>query len=211
MTGGPALPEAIRARLTREGEVVRARLAEFAAVPSEEWFYECCFCLLTPQSSAVHADAVVRELKRLEFQRDGGDVLTVLRNPAMYIRFHNVKHARLHRLRDQWDNVKTVIMGEFPSAIERRNTLARTVDGYGLKEASHLLRNIGFRGLAIVDRHFLTNLVRCGLFPTAPSVSSSSAYLAVERAYLDFCRAQRVDPDELDLVFWSEETGFILK
>ncbi len=38
---------------------IRKRLKEFSKVQSADYFYELVYCLLTPQSSAVHAEQVV--------------------------------------------------------------------------------------------------------------------------------------------------------
>ncbi|MCX6140413.1 MAG: hypothetical protein NTX15_06220, partial [Candidatus Kapabacteria bacterium] len=63
----------------RRDEILE-RLADFASVSQDQWFYELCFCLLTPQSSALHANTVIEKLKHLNFQRDGQDVLHILRS-----------------------------------------------------------------------------------------------------------------------------------
>jgi N-glycosylase/DNA lyase len=83
--------------------------------------------------------------------------------------------------------------------------------GYGLKEASHAMRNIGFRGVAILDRHLLRLLVRCGVYDEIPSVSTRSAYWSVEEAFMRYAAQVGIDMDELDLLFWCAMTGHILK
>jgi N-glycosylase/DNA lyase len=37
----------------------------------------------------------------------------------------------------------------------KREKVAELIKGIGYKEASHFLRNIGYRNLAIIDRHYL--------------------------------------------------------
>lgn len=205
------LPVDIAALYDARRDEIRRRLTDFAAVPPSQWFYECCFCILTPQSSAVHADAVVRELHDMAFFESGQDVEHVLRNPATYIRFHRTKHTRLHLLRDQWDTVRRLLEQPGLPSIERRTMLSDLVNGYGLKEASHAMRNIGFRGVAILDRHLLRLLVQCDVYPEIPSVSSRSAYLQVEQAFIRYAQQVGIDMDELDLLFWCAMTGHILK
>lgn len=205
------LPEALEHLYREQQQAIRTRLSEFAAVPEEQWFYELCFCLCTPQSSAVHAFAVQQELQSLDFLHHGHDVLHVLRDPACYIRFHNTKHARLHSARESWPDLHALIATQSMSEFELRNQLAERVNGFGLKEASHFLRNIGRRGLAIIDRHLLTNLVKCGVYQDAPSVSTATKYHAVERAFLSYCQDIGIDMDEVDLLFWCAQTGHILK
>lgn len=205
------LPDELERLYLARRDQILSRLDEFRSVPESEWFYECCFCILTPQSSAVHADAVVRRLRDEEFFATGHNVEHHLRNPAEYIRFHRTKHGRLHALREQWSDVVAVLNSRDVTVHERRNLLSERVNGYGLKEASHAMRNIGFRGVAILDRHLLRLLVRCGVYEELPAVSSRSRYWEVEASFIQYSAEVGIDMDELDLLFWCAMTGHILK
>ncbi|MFM8473841.1 MAG: hypothetical protein ACKOBV_10030 [Candidatus Kapaibacterium sp.] len=189
---------------------IRERLQEFRAVPPDAWFYEFCYCLCTPQSKAVHADAVVRLLKQREFRDRPFDPTPILRQPEHYIRFHNTKARNLQLLQEAFPVIESRLTA-FESAVHARAFLVETVRGMGMKEASHVLRNIGFRGIAIVDRHILTHMVRCGIIESTAFPSSRKRYEEIETKWLDFASDIRIDPDELDLVFWSLQTGEILK
>jgi len=92
-----------------------------------------------------------------------------------------------------------------------RAWLVAKVNGLGWKEASHFLRNIGHRNLAILDRHILRNLVRIRVIRSLPTTLTPSRYLAIERAFLLFADKFDIPMDELDLLFWSKETGKIMK
>ena len=81
----------------------------------------------------------------------------------------------------------------------------------GWKEASHFLRNIGHRNLAILDRHILRNLVRAGVLHRLPKTLTAKRYLLIEEKFKDFAERMDIPMDELDLLFWSMETGEILK
>lgn len=210
MNGSALSSELVLLYAERKNEI-RQRLTLFSNVSPNDWFYELCYCLLTPQSSALHADSVVQELRRVDFQHQGQDVVDVLRNPKQYIRFHNTKHHRIHTAREQWSEIEEIIMREGPTAMERRDILADTIHGFGLKEASHFLRNIGVRGLAIIDRHLLTNLLGCKVFTDAPQIASRKNYHLVEYEFMCFSEKVGIDMDELDLLFWCNQTGFILK
>jgi N-glycosylase/DNA lyase len=89
--------------------------------------------------------------------------------------------------------------------------IMRAVNGFGMKEASHFLRNIGFRGLTILDRHILKLLVVCCVYTKAPEVNTVAKYLKVENEFLNFAQKEGYNVDELDLLFWSMKTGEILK
>lgn len=206
-----ALPAELAFLYQQRRKEIEARLREFMRVEEDRWFYELCFCLCTPQSSAVHASRVQEQLEAIDFYRNGQDILHILRDPSCYIRFHNTKHRRIHKARDNWLKIKEKITDSSIHQRLVRDSLAQCVDGIGVKEASHFLRNIGRRHLAIIDRHLLTNLVRCGVYEQVPSISTSRRYHEVEEAFDQYCQAIGIDMDEVDLLFWCAQTGHILK
>lgn len=190
---------------------IRVRLAEFAAVPPSEYFYELIYCLLTPQSSAVNADAVVRKLRAGGFFEQGFDAEPLLRDPAHYIRFHRVKARRLLEARARHAETMSILASVQP-ARDLRDALVHHVNGFGIKEATHFMRNIGRNGgLAILDRHILRNLARCGAIRSIPATLTRKRYLLIERRFDQFARRIGISLDELDLAFWSLETGEIRK
>ena len=55
-------------------------------------------------------------------------------------RFHITKTKRLLETKNSWEKIKPNLSNI--NIKELRNFVAETVNGYGLKEASHFLRNI---------------------------------------------------------------------
>jgi N-glycosylase/DNA lyase len=92
-----------------------------------------------------------------------------------------------------------------------RNHFARNVVGYGMKEASHFMRNVGYRNLAILDRHILKNLCHFGVIETIPRTMTPGIYHEIEEKFVQFSKKLGIPMDELDLLFWSAETGEIFK
>ena len=93
-----------------------------------------------------------------------------------------------------------------------RNWFAKNVKGIGFKEASHFLRNIGFgRDLAILDVHILKNMIKYGIIKTRPKTITKLNYLELENKLRKFSQEVKIPMDELDLLFWSAETGEIFK
>ena len=127
-----------------------------------------------------------------------------------YIRFHKTKAKRLCAVRDQFPLISQHLSNGSPST-ELREWLVNNVKGLGWKEASHFLRNIGHRNLAILDRHILKNLIRVGVIQRLPKTLTARRYLAIEKKFLKFSQQIGISMDELDLLFWSMETGKILK
>lgn len=190
---------------------IRKRLSEFAAVPVSEYFYELAYCLLTPQSSAIHADLVIRSLRAASFAERGDNPEPMLREPTQYIRFHRTKAKHLLHARVIFPAVLQVL-DNGRSASEIREWLVKNVKGLGYKEATHFLRNIGRNaGLAILDRHILRNLKRFGAIRSIPPAISRKKYLSIEDKFRMFSERIGIPLDELDLLFWSMETGEIRK
>jgi thermostable 8-oxoguanine DNA glycosylase len=73
------------------------------------------------------------------------------------------------------------------------------------------LRNIGFRGYAILDKHVLRCLAELRLIDEPKPPNTRAAYLMVEEKLRQLTVRTRIDFDELDLVLWSMKTGVILK
>ncbi|MEX2191628.1 MAG: DNA lyase [Bacteroidota bacterium] len=190
---------------------IRSRLQEFSNVPPSAYFYELVYCLLTPQSSAVNADKAVQSLRSVQFQERGGDPESFLRNPTHYIRFHKTKSRHLLLARESFQTIARAITDATESS-ELRDWLVMNVLGLGYKEATHFLRNIGKNGgLAILDRHILRNLKRHNVIRTIPESLSKKKYLTIEKQFMKFSVRIGIPLDELDLLFWSMETGEIRK
>jgi N-glycosylase/DNA lyase len=192
-------------------ESIHSRLAEFASTKPEDYFYELVYCLLTPQSSAVHADAVVIKLREAEFHRKNINPEPFLRRKESYIRFHRTKARHLIQLKNQFPEIAGQL--SIPQdAFALRDWLAKNVLGLGMKEASHFLRNIGRNdGLTILDRHILRNLQRFKIISSIPNPLSKNHYLSIEKRFLEFSRKINIPVDDLDLLFWSMETGEVRK
>ena len=212
-----ALPE-LRSEYDLRREPIRARLQEFASVRTDDLFYELAYCILTPQSSAANADSAVQALRGRGFRQQGFDPTPVLRRPGSYIRFHNMKAQRLLDVRAQFADITPRLdaarrePGAEPADSRAvRQWLATTVSGLGMKEASHFLRNIGFRNLAILDRHILRNLHYHGVLGSVPAAMTTGRYLTIEEQFRAFADQIGIPMDELDLLFWSKETGEIRK
>lgn len=191
-------------------DVIRARLQEFSRVPRSEYFYELAYCLLTPQSSARNCDRVVQTLRDSDFYGTDIDPEPLLHQGNVYVRFHKTKAERLVELRKNFPLVLTALTDGHDSRT-LREWLVANVKGLGYKESTHFLRNIGNRGLAILDRHILRNLKRYEVIRRVPRSLSRRRYHQIEEKFMRFADAVGIPMDELDLLFWSMETGEIFK
>ncbi|HKZ63373.1 MAG TPA: DNA lyase [Thermoplasmata archaeon] len=198
----------------RRREIER-RLADFrraGAGSDERLFREMAFCLFAVQTSAHRSDDAVRALAAngLLWRGSVPDIAAFLRQR---VRFHNHKAAYLVAARDRWvrgDSLGPWLRTTPPT--EAREQLVRDLDGFGYKEASHFLRNVG-RGetFAILDRHILRNLRRHNVIRSIPGSLSRGRYLEIEEKVRGLSRDAGVPMAAIDLLFWSRETGEVFK
>jgi len=186
---------------------IKSRLQDFSEIKDNDVFYEACFCLLTPQSSAKKCWNAVLLLKENNFFNNEINPLNYLSDK---IRFHNNKSKYLLGLKQNWYIINKKI-NEVKDARELREFLVENVRGYGYKESSHFLRNIGYRDLAILDRHIIKNLHKNNVIQELPKTLTKKKYFELEQKFKDFSKKVNINMDELDLLFWSLETGEVFK
>lgn len=201
---------------SRKSEI-RQRLSEFRKIkdePDERIFAELAFCLCTPQSRATQCWKAIESLTKNNLLYTGSN--EQIRPFLNAVRFNENKSNYIVEARDAFSSGKKIsikekllTLGE-PEKI--REWLVENVKGFGLKEASHFLRNIGFADtLAILDSHILRNLHRYGVIEEVPKSLTPKKYLEIERKMKDFADRIGIPFEELDLLLWSEETGMIFK
>ena len=105
------------------------------------------------------------------------------------------------------------MLQDFDCSLARRDWLVKEkgIKGLGYKEASHYLRNIGFSGYAILDKHVLNCLAELKIIDDPKPPNTRARYLTVEEKLRQLTVMTQIDFDELDLVLWSMKTGVILK
>ena len=185
---------------------IKARLENFKNLKEKDQFNEFLFCLLTPQSNAQKCWEAVEQLSSLRSLEES-QISDILRSKT---RFHNTKAKRVTKAKETWKAIKPHL--ENPHRANLRDYIAENVNGYGLKEASHFLRNIGKSDnqIAILDRHILKNLKILGIIKS-DQIKNKKHYLEIEQEFLNFSKQIGIPIDELDLLFWSKENGEIFK
>ena len=200
--------DALRAEWRDRRREIEGRLAHFRRVgggSDAALFSELAFCLFAIQTSARRSDDAVRALAASGLLWRGAprEVASFLRHR---VRFHNHKAAYLVAARERFLGGGTTLRAwlfESPPR-EVRERLVAEVDGFGHKEASHFLRNVG-RGeaFAILDRHILKNLRYHGVIREVPASLTAGRYLAVEGRVRAFARDVRIPLAALDLTTLS--------
>lgn len=193
---------------------VNKRLKEFEDFKNKdtkEWFSELCFCILTANSKAVTALKIQEELTSKGFCEYSHDLImeTIKKNKH---RFHNNKATYITSAREHInikDKIKKIIKqkGEHGT----REWLVKNIKGLGYKEASHFLRNVGYKNLAILDRHILSLMKENDFLKQMPKTLTRKNYLSIEKIFKNIAEIVNMSCAELDLYMWYMKTGEVLK
>jgi N-glycosylase/DNA lyase len=216
----PITIDRLHARHAERRKEIRARLREFRHVwqtaPDSRLWEEMVYCIFTAGASAkmgLRSVEALRPLLESGAQREMTKALIA----AGAHRFPNARPAYVVITRDYLRESFSMRLRErlagFDDPFERRDWLARDprVKGLGYKEASHFLRNIGFKGYGILDKHIVRCLCELGVIDSPKPPTARRGYLETEQRMREFAADARIDFDELDLLLWSMKTGEILK
>ncbi|MBI3595598.1 MAG: N-glycosylase/DNA lyase [Nitrospirae bacterium] len=201
----------------RKQGAIQTRLEEFqrCLIKGEsEIFKELCFCILAANSSAEMGMKTLAAIEDIVLE---ADLPTLQQRLSRGFRYWRVRPSYIVHARDYLKKEHGFKLGEllrsFSDHEDRRNFLVfnRDIKGIGFKESSHFLRNIGYRGYAILDKHILNCLCELGLIRKNRKPLSPDRYRRIERKMQAFADRIGIDMDELDLLLWSRKTGKILK
>lgn len=206
-----------RAHATRRVEI-QQRLADFAAIGTHgtdrNLWEEMVFCFFTGGCSARMGMNSLEAVKPILLDGDQEQLASAL---VGHHRYPNARSryivASRDFLREHCGLKLRKKLNSFDCRLERRDWLVQEkgIKGLGYKEASHYLRNIGFAGYAILDKHVLNCLAELKIIDEPKPPNTRSRYLMVEEKLKELTRMTKIDFDELDLVLWSMKTGVILK
>lgn len=183
-------------------------MRQFSRKMSEqELFCELCFCILAANYTSERSWRIQESI--------GAGFLTLPeaelagRLKSLGYRFPNVRAKYIVRARALKSSLRPVL-GSDMGRLELRKWFVDNVHGFGYKEASHFLRNVGRSGYAIVDFHILDVLSKHGLLEKPKSLTPKK-YLEAEALLQRICDSSGLSQGELDLYLWYLETGKILK
>jgi len=171
------------------------------------WKTEFAFCIAAANSSALSALKFQKKLESLKLEKLSLKELKKLLKESG-VRFFNKKAVYLKEGIKKFDRIEKILKLEEK---ESREKLVKYVKGFGYKEASHFLRNLGRKQVAILDRHILNWLKEKNYLKTIPSTLSKSFYLELEELLERVAEKKKVSLAELDLYLWYKKTGKILK
>lgn len=208
----------LRRDYTSKRPAIESRLREFKAVYEKgdrAIFEELCYCILTAGSSAKMGMRTIEALR--DILHSGSEKELQQRAQAHHVRFWRIRPAYIVQTREYLNGQCGMklrrLIDSFDCPQKRRDFFARnkSVKGLGYKETSHFLRNIGFAGYAILDKHILNSLREMRVLGRQMRSTTPGGYLAVEKKLKEFSEEIGIDMDHLDLLLWSRKTGEILK
>src|SRR5574337_383262 len=178
------------------------RLAEFRKVfekGDSAIFEELCYCILTAGSSAKMGMRTVEALR--DILRSGTEKELRQRAQENRVRFWRIRPSYIVHTRDYLKGAcgfrLKKLVESFDCRDARRDFFAKNkeIKGLGYKEASHFLRNIGFPGYAILDKHILNSLREMGVIGERIRPTTRAGYLAIEKKLEQFAVEIGIDMD----------------
>ncbi len=197
---------------TKQKQTVKQRKKEFLAFKNhsnEEWFSELCFCLLTANTSAEMGIRVQKQISAKQFlSLPEKKLARELRKAGS--RFYN-RRANFICSARKFSGIKEILKS-LPEK-EKRIFLVKNIKGFGLKEASHFLRNTGNLNYAIIDKHVF-NVAKENKLIKEEKESiklNEKTYFELEKKLKKIAEKLNLTLGELDLFLWFTKTGKILK
>lgn len=174
------------------------------------WFKELCFCILTANFKAQESiNICAKECSTDAFIKYSQNELSEFLKQHKH-RFPNARARFIIEARKYKSEIKNIILS-FKDEKEAREWLVKNVKGLGYKESSHFLRNVGYKKVAILDRHILKILHESCIIPEIPKHLSRKTYLMIENLLEKTANELDMNLAELDLYLWYMKTGKVLK
>jgi N-glycosylase/DNA lyase len=192
-------------------KTVDSRMQEFEenGKDLEKIFSELCFCIMTANFQAEKSIKIQEELKSCFLTKSENELASELKRLGH--RFPNMRAKFIAEAQKHHPTLKKKIES-FRTEQEVREWVVATVKGLGFKEASHFLRNIGYKDLAIIDFHIVDILADNKMIEKPKSKSlTKKKYLEIESVLRKLGDKTKLSQAELDLYLWYMETGKILK
>src|SRR3989338_748569 len=181
----------------------------------ERLFEELCFCIFTANTSAEMGLNAIDAVRGLLINGTAEEMTKKLE--GIY-RFNNLRPQYIVHTREYLKNNfdfklknKVEELKNDPEALREFFANNDGIKGLSYKEASHFLRNIGFKGYAILDKHILNSLIEFNAAENIKIPLPGKLYPEIEQKMRLFSNEIGIPMDELDLLLWSRRNGRIMK
>ena len=191
-------------------DLINSRIKEFSQIKKSsinDIFRELCFCIMTANCSAEQCLQIHQNIND-DFNYLSLEQLTE-RFKELGYRFPNIRAKYITEAIDFKEELENIIKFR-EQETDIRDWLVKNINGLGYKEASHFLRNIGYKNYAIIDFHIVDLLVKYNLIKK-PKTMTKRKYLEIEGILQNLGEKVALNLAELDLYLWYMETGKVLK
>ena len=190
--------------------VIDTRIKQFISVKKKgisEIFKELCFCIMTANCGAEKCIEVNDRIDKGFLNLSEEELINKFKEFGY--RFPNIRAKYIMEALNYISELESIINSNIDE-IKLREWVVKNFKGLGYKEASHFLRNIGYKNLAIIDFHIVDLLVKYDLIEKPKSITKKK-YLEIENVLKQIGREVHLDIAKLDLYLWYKETGKVLK
>ena len=178
-------------------ENVKNGLKEFEKnknLSKEKKFLELCFCILVANSSMEKTFHVWKKIGEDFLKLSKGELSKRLKE--LGYRFYNKRAEYIIEARNKIDLLEEIL--KMNNEFEIREKLVENFKGISWKEASHFLRNLGYKNFAIIDRHVLKTLKEFGIIEDIPRALNRKNYLGIEDKLREIAKELNMSLAELD-------------
>jgi N-glycosylase/DNA lyase len=187
---------------------INDKLKEFEqrlSLSAKEKFLELCFCILVANASVEKTLRVWKAIGEGFIFLSENELKEKLKN--LGYRFYNKRANYIVLARKYIEQIDLILKSK--NEQEAREWLVKNIKGIGWKEASHFMRNLGFKNFAILDRHVLKILRNFNVTNESNSIQSTRKYLKIEEKMKAICEKLGITLAELDLLLFYLDTGKI--
>jgi len=191
-------------------KIIQNRIKEFSSIKKSgtaKIFKELCFCIMTANCGTAKCIEVNDRIDKGFLNLSEEELVNKFKEFGY--RFPNVRAKYIVDARNYISELESIINSNIDE-IKIREWVVKNFKGLGYKEASHFLRNIGYKNLAIIDFHIADLLVKYDLIEKPKSMTKKK-YLEIENVLKQLGREVHLDMAKLDLFLWYKETGKVLK
>ena len=193
--------------------LVDVRLSDFKKnikKNDDELFVELCFCIIVANNSIENGLRAYNSIGLNFLKLEEKELKEKLKITAR--RFYNKRAEYIINARrvknDLYIKIKELKNLEI-NELDFRNWLADNIKGFGLKEASHYMRNLGFFNFAILDRHILKFLYKNDIIKEIPKTITKKNYFEIEKIIIDLAKELNMNMAELDVYLFYIDSGRI--
>lgn len=204
----PKIIEEIKSIYKTVEHQIDSRLDEFRNIylreNDEQIFRELCFCILSSGVGPRVAEKSVTALSDMILTGSESEMIHLLNGTHKYPEKASYLYTTREYLKENFSFKLITKLKSIDAFNERRDFIANNkyIKGIGYVQASHFLRNIGFRGYAILDKNILNTLFELGVTEDLKPPTSKKRYLEKEDRMREFSEILQISIDKLDLLLW---------